>query len=180
VVLVHKSCQCSSVAQNINRILGCIRRGLPAGREKGLSPSALPFWGLIWSTMSEPGAPSSRRMWSWWSRYSRGGPWRWSREWNTSLMKKSWGRWVVQSGEKKAPGRSHFYLPVLEGSYHYKFRSQDFQKCLAQICEWEFETSALCTAVANKLYNAGRRLNSQYCLSLEYLSWNFRTIRASL
>jgi len=38
-----------------------------AGRGRLLSPSALPLWGPIWSTMYEPGAPSTRRMKSCWS-----------------------------------------------------------------------------------------------------------------
>lgn len=74
-----------------------------------------------------------------------------------------------EMGEEKAPWRSHRCLPVCKGSYYCKFRFQDFQKCLAQICEREFEASALCTAVANKLYKAGNKLDSQCRLSLEYL-----------
>jgi len=59
-------------------------------REKeGIVPSALPLWGLIWSTVSRPGAPTTGRMQSCWSR-SRGVLWRWLED---SLMKKGWGSW---------------------------------------------------------------------------------------
>jgi len=34
-----------------------------AGRGRGLSPSALPLLGPIWSTASRPGAPSVGRVW---------------------------------------------------------------------------------------------------------------------
>ena len=35
--------RCVLVAWKANSALGCIKRGVPAGRERGLSPSALPL-----------------------------------------------------------------------------------------------------------------------------------------
>lgn len=60
-----------------------------------LSPSTLHLWGPIWTTVFKLGNPSTERWihihlcWSFWSR-SRGGPWRWSKRWSTSSMKKGW------------------------------------------------------------------------------------------
>jgi len=47
----------------------------------------LPFWGPTWSTASRSGAPSIRKILSFWSR-SREGPQRWSENWSITLMKK--------------------------------------------------------------------------------------------
>jgi len=85
--------QCALAVQKASGILGYIKRGMAAGRGRGLSPSALPLWGPSWSATCRPGAPSTRRKWSCWSG-SRVEPWGYSEGWNTSPMRKGWERWT--------------------------------------------------------------------------------------
>jgi len=72
-------------------------------RGKGLSPSALPLWGPICSTVSRPGPPSTGKMCSWW-RGSRGWPQGWSEGWSTSLIKKGWGSWACSAWKRRFQG----------------------------------------------------------------------------
>ena len=64
----------------------------PAGRWRWFCPSVPLWWDATWSPTSSSGALSTRRTWNCWSR-SRGGPWRWSKWWNTSPVRKGWESW---------------------------------------------------------------------------------------
>ena len=71
-----------------------------AGTGKWLSPSTLPLWGLIWSTVSRSGSPRTGKMWSCW-RGSRWGPWRWSKCCSTTPMKIGWRNWAFSTWERE-------------------------------------------------------------------------------
>ena len=58
----------------------------PAGQGRFSSPSSLPWWGPIWSTVFSSGLPSSRKMRNYRREFSEG-LWRWS-------MRKGWGSWT--------------------------------------------------------------------------------------
>lgn len=65
------------------------KKGWPAERERWLSSSTPPLWGIICSTVSWPAAPSIRRMQKCWI-YFRRGPLRRSESYSTFPMKKDW------------------------------------------------------------------------------------------
>ena len=82
------------------------RGGSWAGR--GLLPSALPSWGSIRSTASRPGAPSTGRMWSSWSR-PRGWSQRWLEGWSTSPIEKGWGKWACSVWRRESSGETSLW-----------------------------------------------------------------------
>jgi len=64
----------------------------PAGQRKGFCPYTPIWWGPTWSTVSSSGALSTRKTSTCWSG-SRGGPQRWSEDWNIFAMRKDWESW---------------------------------------------------------------------------------------
>ena len=65
------------------------------------SPSTLPMWGPIWSTVSGPGAPNTRNMWGSW-RGSRGGPQRWPEGSSTTPMKTDQWIWACSAWRRES------------------------------------------------------------------------------
>lgn len=63
-------------------------------------PSALSWWGRIWSTVSSSGLPSARKTRDYWREYS-GGLQRWSGGWSISLKKRGWETWVPLAWRKE-------------------------------------------------------------------------------
>ena len=60
------------------------------------SHSALPWWGLIWNTVTSSGLPTSRKMRSYW-RESSGGLRGWWGDWSICPMRKGWGSWACSA-----------------------------------------------------------------------------------
>lgn len=108
-----KSQWCSLAVRKANCILGCINRGVAAGRRKGLYPLALPLWGIC-NTALRPGASSTKIMWSCWSR-SRGGHRDDQRAGAPLLWRQGEAVLFVQPRQEKASGTPHCNLPVLKG-----------------------------------------------------------------
>ena len=65
----------------------------PSGQGRFSFPSALRYWGPIWSTASSSGLPTSRKMRSCW-RESSEGLQRWWGDWSVCPMRKGWGSWA--------------------------------------------------------------------------------------
>ena len=117
--------QCALAAQKASSILGCIKKRVATGKERGLSLATLPLRGPIWSTVSMSGAPSTRGMWSCGSG-SRGEPWEWSKGSAPLLWRQAEGARHVQSGEEKAPGEGSSLQPSSTWSEPTSRRSTNF------------------------------------------------------
>ena len=72
---------------------GALRGGWAAGQGRFSSPSALPWWGPICTTVSSAGLPSSRKMRSYWRESSRGLQ-GWRGDWSIPPTRKGWGSWA--------------------------------------------------------------------------------------
>ena len=57
-------CQAVHSCSPATRSFACTKRGVAAGRQRGLSASTLPLWRTVWSTASRCRASRTKRMWS--------------------------------------------------------------------------------------------------------------------
>lgn len=83
-------------------------------------------WAPTWSTSSRPGAPSTSKMQSCWSR-SREGPRRWSKGWSLSSQSACEER-LRELGARR---RDHCDLSVVEGSLQPRWRVTFYM-----VCKW--------------------------------------------
>lgn len=106
--------QCVLGVHKASSILGCTNRGVAAGRGKGLSPSALPSQGPIWSTASRgPQLRKDMELLEWVQRR----PQRWPEGWRTCLTNRLRKMGLISL--EKGLERSHCSITVHTGDWLY-------------------------------------------------------------
>lgn len=86
--------------KKVNGILGCLRRALPVGWERGSFPPTQPWCSLSWNSASSFGLLGTGETWSSWNSFS-GGQQELLRDWNISLTRKGWGSCVCSVSTTK-------------------------------------------------------------------------------
>ena len=97
--------QCVLAAQKASCLLGCIPSSAGSRVTEVIMPfySALLWWDPPWSPVCSSGALSTGRTWTCWS-WSRGGPQKWSEDWNTSAVRKGWDSWGCAACRREGSG----------------------------------------------------------------------------
>ena len=112
-------------AQKANCTLGCSKSSMASRSREVILPSALLWWDPIWSPVFSSRAPSTRKIWTCWSR-SKWGPQKW---WDgTPLL---WGQaervGVFQSGKDKAWSGRYCSLSIYKEGLWERWRKTFYQ-----------------------------------------------------